>query len=578
MRKFLPSAVDLFQPPARTRRQVIVVGAGHNGLVAAAYLAKRGIDVLLLERRHVVGGAAVTEELFPGFRYSRASYLAGLLRPCVIQELQLEKYGFKYLPRDTSSFTLCDPAGPHAGKFLRFCSDSQQTLASIAQFSQRDAARFQEYEAVLAGIRELLPPLLDSPLPDFSGSRLRAMSDLARLASSLWPQRAQLLPLYDLMMSSAQRVLDKYFESDVLKATLALDAVIGNSAGISAAGSGYALLHLVMGESLGRPGVWSYHQGGMGALSEAIRRSAVAHGAEVCTNAECVRIVLDTATGRAAGVDVRTSTGTLRLHADTVISNATPFHTFTELLHEQAGRLPAEFMSDIRAVDYGGGAMKINCAVDRLPNFSVWPNSSFGPAGTGADTPGPPHQGTVHFEDSMEILHKAAAQAEQGFPADRPVIEMVVPSAVDPTLAPPGKHVVQFFIQYMPYRLHASLGGGGPGGGWEHAHGLRERCADVVFQLVEQHCPGFIKSVLHRDILSPRDLELVFGLHEGNIYHGGLGLAQIGFLRPAKGYASHRTPVPGLYLCSAGCHPGGGVMGAAGRNCSIIVGRDLGLS
>lgn len=560
--KYLPPAASgAWVAPAPAHRTAIVVGAGHNGLIAAAYMARAGVDVLVLERRPLVGGAAVTEEVFPGVKVSRASYVAGLLRPRIVKELGLEARGFKYLPRETSSFTPCDPEGPDAGKYLRFASDAATTYESIAQFSRRDADRFAEYESHISRCRDILPPLIDSPLPDVTRlvggdtamrRRLKVARDLYRLAGDLWPHRASFSPFVQLLTQPATRILDSWFESDILKATLATDACIGNGASVDEPGTGYALLHLVMGETIGRPGVWSYLEGGMGALSNAVRDAAVEAGAEICTDAEVVDILV---TDDKRGVrGVRLHDGT-EITADAVLSNATPYHTFLELV-EDGGALPSEADAALRSQDYSGGAMKINCVTSALPELACWPTDG---------AIGPPHLGTVHFEDDVNQLRVAAAEARKGLPAERPMIEMAIPTSVDRTLAPEGRHIVQFFVQYTPYHLR-------DGRSWAD---VKHWYADRVFAHVDRYCPGFSHTVIDRDVLSPLDLERIFGLHEGNIYHGAHRIDQIAFWRPAAGFASHRTPLRNLYLCGAGCHPGGGVMGASGRNCSTVVLEDL---
>jgi phytoene dehydrogenase-like protein len=282
-------------------------------------------------------------------------------------------------------------------------------------------------------------------------------------------------------------------------------------------------------------------------------KSAIENGVEICTNAEVVEFSLSNESDKGPKVNGVVMKDGTRIEADVVLSNATPFHTFLELLPSDA--LDQESKRALRSHDYSGGAMKINCVTNALPEFTCWPTHG---------TIGPPHLGTIHFEDSVSQLQTAAAQAACGVPAERPLIEMAIPTSVDGTLAPAGQHVVQFFVQYTPYHLKT--------GNWDD---LKEKYADKVFRHVERYCPGFSDSVLHRDVLSPLDLERIFGLHEGNIYHGAHRIDQIAFWRPAVGFASYRTPVKNLYMCGAGCHPGGGVMGAAGRNAASVVLRDI---
>uniref|UniRef100_A0A6B2L1B1 Pyridine nucleotide-disulfide oxidoreductase domain-containing protein 2 n=1 Tax=Arcella intermedia TaxID=1963864 RepID=A0A6B2L1B1_9EUKA len=541
-------------------------------MVAAAYLAKSGLDVLVLERRAILGGAAITEELYPGFKFSRASYLAGLFRPQIIKDLELEKYGFEYIPRNPSSFTPSLLNGPYGGKSLFFWEDAQKTWDSIAQFSKKDADAFVEYENFLGKVRELIEPLLDGPPPDLTfragnaKERKRNVQQIYSLLKSAVKNRDILGQCYQLFTGPASQILDSWFESEILKTTLATDAVIGGLLSPSQMGSAYVLLHHVMGEAAGKKGVWAYVKGGMGALSGSIAASARSAGAELRPNSFVKRILydFDKTTGKQKASGVLLNDGT-EISSRVVLSNATPYHTFLELLpglRDGAGPLPADFQRQIRLTDYSCGALKINCAVDSLPNFACLPNTS--------DKPGPQHHGTVHFENFMEEIELAAREAAMGIPATRPLIEMTVPSALDSTLAPPGKHVVQLFVQFAPYKVNPNIGS------WSDQT-FKEQFVDRCFSIVDEYVPNFSSSVLYRDILSPLDLEYLLALHEGNIMHGALCLHQLGYSRPAYNWHRYRSPLKGLYLCGSGAHPGGGVMGAAGKNCAFQVLSDLGL-
>jgi phytoene dehydrogenase-like protein len=354
-RKYISSDPSKYIAPKKDQREVLIVGGGHNGLVSAAYLAKAGVDTLVLERRHCVGGAAVTEEIVPGFKFSRASYLAGLFRPQIIVDLELEKYGFKYLPRNPSSFTPTRLNSAHEGKYLLLGESDVENSRSIAQFSQRDAEAFPKYEAFLGQIREIMQPLLDNAPPDLTEGRirekLRTLQTIGELASISYKNKDVLVPFYELFTGPAALILDRWFESDILKTTLATDAVVGALVSPSHNGSAYVLLHHVMGEAAGRKGVWAYVQGGMGAVSEAIASSARSSGAEIVTNATVRRIL--TSSGRAVGVCMDDGS---EVFADSILSGATPYHTFMELLPgltreegvEELNPVPADFARHIR--------------------------------------------------------------------------------------------------------------------------------------------------------------------------------------------------------------------------------------
>lgn len=531
------------------RADAVIIGAGHNGLVAAAYLAKAGLDVVVLERREVLGGAAVTEEIVPGFRFSRAAYVNSLLRPAIIRELRLADHGFAMLPRNPSSFTpLAD------GRHLLLGPDADLNRREIARFSARDAEAFPRYEALLDRLARFVEPLLDEAPPDIAapGWRARgaALLEFARLGWRGLGLGRDALDLAEVMSAPAAKILNRWFESEPLKATLATDAIIGAMASPSTPGSGYVLFHHVMGETDGARGVWGYVKGGMGALSEAIAGAARAAGARIVAGAPVARILARD--GRAEGVALADGT---EVRARAVLSSADPKVTFLKLV--PAGDLPAAFRDRIASLDFSSCVTKINAALDRLPSFTALPGSE----------PGPQHRGTIHFTGTMEEIEAAYRDGLAGRPSARPIIEATIASSLDPTLAPPGKHVISLFIQYTPYRLAA--------GSWDDP-GVKDAFADRVFAVIEEFAPGFTASVIARDVLSPLDLERIFGLTEGNIFHGAMGLDQLFWLRPAPGWSRYRTPLEGLYLCGAGAHPGGGVLGSPGRNAARVAIKDLG--
>ncbi|RMG33323.1 MAG: NAD(P)/FAD-dependent oxidoreductase [Planctomycetota bacterium] len=530
------------------RHDAIIVGGGHNGLTCAAYLARAGWSVAVLERRPLVGGACVTEEPWPGYRVSTAAYVVSLFNRAIERDLQLENYGYRVLRRAPSSFTpLPDDRGLLLGPDPRFNREQ------IARFSRRDAERFPEYEALLARVAERLEPALEVPPPDlFPGvTTVRRKSLGKRLADGrralgLWRALQPLGPDFgevsELLLGSARTILDRWFESDILKATLATDAIIGSFQSISAPGSAYVLLHHVMGTAGGSRGVWGYVQGGMGALSRALAGAAEDAGAAIHCDTLVEEILVDERGVRG----VRSDDGTIWT-APVVASNADPHVTFRRLLPDSA--LPDTFLRAVDRIDYSSASLKINLALAELPRFHGWPEG---------DTT--PLRGTIHIGPSLDDIEAAYADALLGRPSQHPIIELTIPSTVDPDLAPPGRHVASMFVQYAPYALRDAS--------WD---AVREDFADRCIAEVTRLAPNFADAVLHRQVLAPVDLERLFGLTGGNIFHGAMSLHQLFHLRPVPGWSDHRTPIAGLYLCGAGAHPGGGVMGTPGRNAAYAI-------
>ncbi len=522
----------------------ILIGAGHNALAAAAYLARAGLRVTVLERRHLVGGACVTEELWPGYRISRGAYVAGLLRPALVRELELERRGLRLLPRRPSSFT---PVADGGGLF--FGPDEAATRASIRRFSERDAARYPAYEAMLDGAARILEPLLDAPPPDPARPRWRDLAPVSRAARAALAMRRELPQALRLLLGPARSAIESWFESEPLRSTLATDAVIGAWASPSTPGTGYVLVHHVMGETHGARGVWAYVEGGMGRLSEALADAAREAGAEIRLEAPVARIEVEA--GRVRGVALEDGS---QLEARAVVSGADPHRTFFELLGEK--HLPEALARDLATLDYRSPVAKFNLALERLPRFRGLPEPGEGG--------GPEHAGTIHLGAAdLDALDRSFEAASRGEIPERPMLEMTLPSALDRSLAPAGHHVASLFVQHVPPA---------PAGGWD---ARREDLARRVFALVDEAAPGFSDSVLHWEVLTPPDLERVFGLTGGNIFHGAMGLERLGPLRPSPGWARYGTPVAGLYLCGAGTHPGGGVMGACGRNAAREILREL---
>jgi phytoene dehydrogenase-like protein len=518
---------------------VAVVGAGHNGLVAAAYLARAGLRVIVLEAEDRVGGACVTEEPWPGFKVSTAAYVVSLFRPQIVRELELARHGYRLLRRDPSSFTPL-PDGGH----LLLGPDPQANRREVARFSARDAERLGEYEAMLDRIaRAIEPTLLETP-PALS----TRPGDLWRLARTGWrllrlgPDAPRAL---ELLAGAARPILDRWFETDALKATLATDAIIGAMASPSTPGTAYVLFHHVMGEVDGARGVWGYVAGGIGRLSEALAAAARAHGAEIRTRAPVARVRLRD--GAADGVVLADGA---EIPARRVASSADATVTLLGLVGE--AHLAPEHAAAVRGIDYSSASLKVNLALSALPEFTALPGA-----------PGPQHRGTIHVSPSLDYIERAFDDARRGEPSQEPVLECTLPSVVDPSVAPPGRHVMQLFVQYAPYRLRA--------GSWDER---KERFADRCLEVLERYAPGIRRSVIAREVLSPLDLERRFHLTGGNIFQGAMTPGQLFLLRPFAGFADYRTPVPRLYLCGAATHPGGGIMGACGYNAAREILRD----
>ena len=525
------------------RCDAVVIGAGHNGLVCGTYLARSGLRVAIVERREVLGGAASAEELWPGYRVSRGAYVAGLLRPAVVRELGLASRGLRLLRRAPSSFTPLPD-----GRGLLLGADRAQSCASIRRFSVRDAIAYPEYEAFLDRVARWLEPLLDATPPDPARLRAADLPLLWRMARGAFALRRELPDIASLLLGPARAALESWFTSEPLRATLATDAVIGAFAPPSTPGTGYVLFHHVMGETHGERGVWAYVEGGMGRLAEALAAAARDAGAEIRRGAEVARILVRD--GRARGVALADGS---EIEAPLVVSNADPRRTLFGLTGRE--HLPERIARSLDALDPRSGSAKLNLALDRLPSFRG-----------SAPGAGPEHRGTIHLgAQDLDAIESAFQAAAAGRIPERPIVELTLPSALDPTLAPPGRYVASMFVQYVPPAL--------PSEAWTALRGeLAARC----FALADEVAPGFGASVLHCEVLAPPDLESLFGLSGGQIFHGAMSLERLLFMRPVPGLAPYRTPVAGLYLCGAGTHPGGGVMGACGRNAAREILRDLG--
>ena len=531
----------------------VIIGGGHNGLIAAAYLAKRGKKVCVLERRSMLGGCSVTEELWPGYKVSTASYVVSLLLPEIINDLQLKQNGLTILPRVPSSFTPM-----RDGRHLMLGADKKQNYQQIAGFSRSDAESFTRYEQVLEDVAMHLEPVLNQAAPDLLplpaswrrigiGKKLRDLRKGWALRKALAAMEETIPEGIELLTAAARPVLERWFETEVLKTTLATDAVIGAFASISQPGTAYVLLHHVMGTAGGARGVWGYVQGGMGALSESIATVCRQLGVTIETECEVDGILVEHQKTR--GVLLRDGR---ELGASVVASSVDANLTFNHFLLE--GDLPAPFRAAVNRIDYSSATAKINLALSELPNFSCLPSTGVAPQ----------HNGTIHIGETLNEVERAYDDAKYGDPSRDPILEITIPTSVDRTIAPEGKHIMSMFVQYAPYKLKDGLA-------WDD---IKESFADRCVERLAEYAPNIPDAVEHRQVLSPVDIERTYGLTGGNIFQGAMNLNQLHMMRPIPGWADHRTPIRGLYLCGAASHPGGGVMGACGMNAAREILRD----
>ncbi len=518
------------------RYDVVVIGGGHNGLTAAAYLARAGRSVLVLERRHVLGGAAVTEEVFPGFRFSVCSYVVSLLRPEIIRELDLPRHGLEILPLD-GTFTPMP-----SGDYLWRVNDHAKTRREIARHSKLDAEAYDEYGRAMVEMGRFVKPILSMLPPDPTSLDPRGLSQLLFLLRRF--QRLSRQDQYNqvqLMTMSAVDFLDQWFETDVLKATMSASGIIGTFLGVRSPGTAYVLLHHYMGEIDGAFRSWGFARGGTGAISEAIAGAARQAGVEIRSQTEVAKILVRQ--GRASGVVLKNGD---EITAGLVVSSLDPRLTFRRLL--DAAQLPGEFLEDVDRYKFRGSSAKVNLALDALPDFTCLPGA------------GPHLRGAISISPSVDYMERAFDDAKYGHFSRRPYMDIVIPSLTDPSVAPPGKHVMSCFVQYAPYHL--------ANGTWDDQ---REALGDAVVNTLAEYAPNIRNIIRHRQVVTPLDLEREWGLSEGNIFQGELTLEQLFFLRPAPGWAQYRTPVGNLYMCGSATHPGGGIMGAPGRNAAMKI-------
>ncbi|HKX73948.1 MAG TPA: NAD(P)/FAD-dependent oxidoreductase [Acidimicrobiia bacterium] len=525
--------------PSQRKYDVIVIGGGHNGLTNGAYLAKAGLSTLIIERRHLVGGAAITEELYPGFWFTTFSYALSLLRPDIIHELELTKHGFQPLLMPTTF------APGQEGDYLLFGQDRNENLKEIARHSKRDADAYDQYEHDITMVCQALKPLLDQVPPNLFSKdpeELVAMSALAARLRDLEPR--VLHNAVRLLTGSAADFLDDYFESPLLKGYLASSSIIGTKVGPMSQGSGLVLLYHNIGEHDGAFGAWAFHKGGNGGFTQVLARAAQAFGAEILLEAPVANVI--TSNGRATGVALEDGT---EIQAEVVVSAVDPRRTFLQLVNPR--ELPADLVENIERFRFQGTSAKVNFALDSLPKYPALGDR------------GDQYRGFTNVGPSMEYLERAFDEAKYGWYSTHPYIDGAIQSTIDPDMAPPGKHVMSCFIQYAPYHL--------TGSDWDTE---RQNLGDTVQRTLESFFPGFSDLVLHREVVTPLDIERVVGLTEGNIFAGEFLAPQMYFFRPAPGWNQYRTPIEGYYQCGSGTHPGGCVMGAPGKLAATQILKD----
>ena len=519
-----------------SRYDAIVIGGGHNGLVTAAYLARAGKEVLVLERRHVLGGAAVTEEINPGFKYSVCSYVVSLLRPEIIRDLELPKHGLRILPLESTFTPLPN------GDYLARWADHDHTRREIYRHSPRDADAYDDFGKLMYQLAVAVKPILAMVPPDptsMSPKDLMGFLKLGKHFRSLGHE--QFHALYKLMTMSSADYLGEWFETEALKATMSASGIIGTFLGPRSPGTAYVLLHHYMGEIDGAMRAWGFAKGGTGSISEAIASAARSHGAEIQTGARVVQVTVKN--GKATGIvldDGREYT------APVVVSALDPKRTFLELVDEEY--LPGDFVSDIERFKIRGSSGKVNLSLSELPDFTCKPGVN------------QLHRGAISISPSIDYLERAYDEAKYGGFSSRPYMDIIIPSMIDPGMAPPGKHVMSIFVQYAPSDLR---------GGWDETK--RETFGDAVIDTLAQYTPNLPDAILHRQVLTPWDIDRDMGLTNGNIFHGELTLHQLFCMRPAVGYSDYTTPLRNYYQAGSGTHPAGGITGASGRLAALRI-------
>jgi phytoene dehydrogenase-like protein len=518
---------------------VIVIGGGHNGLVNAAYLARAGKKTVVLERRHVLGGAAVTEEIFPGFKFSVCSYVVSLLRPEIIRDLDLPRHGLEILPLDGTFSPMPN------GDYLWRVNDHAKTRREIARHSRIDAEAYDEFGKAMLQMCKFVKPILAMTPPDpttLKPSELMKLLFLGRRFQSL--SADDKYNQVQLMTMSAIDFLDQWFETDVLKATMSASGIIGTFLGVRSPGTAYVLLHHYMGEIDGAFRSWGFARGGTGAISNSIADAAREAGVDIRTKSGIAKILVKN--GKAIGVVLENGD---EIFGNVVSSSVDPNMTFLKLLDRN--QLPDEFRSSVEHYKYRGCSAKVNLALDGLPEFTCLPGR------------GDHLRGAISISPSVDYMERAYDQAKYGEYSSRPYMDIVIPSLTDPSVAPPGKHVMSCFVQYAPYHLAS--------GTWDEK---KEAFGDTVIDTLSQYAPNIKNIIVGRQVVTPLDLEREWGLTEGNIFQGELSLEQLFFLRPVPGWARYRTPIKNLYMCGSATHPGGGIMGAPGRIAAMEILKD----
>lgn len=529
----------------------IIIGGGHNGLVNAAYLARAGKKVLVLEKRHLVGGAAVTEEIYPGFKFTEFSYVVSLLRPEIVRDLNLPAHGLEILPLPSTFTPMLN------GDYIAFWDDHEETHNEIARHSRKDADAYDEYGRLMYHMAKAVRPIIGMIPPDptsLSPNDLRGMLKMGMHMRGLGEEK--FYQLFKLMTSSSGDYLDEWFETDALKGTKAASGIIGTFMGPRSPGTAYVLLHHYMGEIDGAFRAWGFAKGGTGGISDSIANAARALGAEIRCNAGVANVIVKN--GRAVGVALDNGD---EIYANVIVSSLDPKRTFLKLVDEK--ELPNDFLNDIKRYKTRGSSGKVNLALDALPNFTAIPKQEMVMQTL---------RGAISISPSVEYLERAYDDAKYGNFSQRPYMDMIIPSLIDPDMAPPGKHVMSIFVQYAPYNLH---------GGWNPSTSSgqvspREAFGDAVIDTLSQFAPNLKEIILHRQVLTPWDIEQITGLTEGNIFAGELALHQLFFLRPSPQWANYRTPLHNFYQCGSGTHPGGGIMGAGGRLAALEILKDNG--